>query len=52
MAWSMKEITRVCSRKETRVTNRLHVLKLAHTSVQGIRIKHRWEALEQENKII
>lgn len=32
------------------VTDRFHVQKLAHDAVQEIRIKYRWEALEQENK--
>ena len=32
------------------VTDRFHVQKLAHDAVQEIRIKYRWEALDQENK--
>ena len=34
------------------VTDRFHVQKLAHDAVQEIRIKYRWEALDQENKLI
>ena len=34
------------------VTDRFHVQKLAHDAVQEIRIKYRWEALEQENKLM
>ncbi len=34
------------------VTDRFHVQKLAHDAVQEIRIKYRWEALDQENKQI
>ena len=50
MAGSMNEIARTCFRKATRVTDRFHVQKLALSAVQDIRIKHRWEALEMENK--
>ena len=50
MAASMNEIARVCFRKATRVTDRFHVQKLALSAVQDIRIKHRWEALDMENK--
>ena len=34
------------------VTDRFHVQKLAHDAIQEIRIKYRWEALEQENKLM
>jgi len=50
MAGSMNEIARVCFRKATRVTDRFHVQKLALSAVQDIRIKHRWEALDLDNK--
>lgn len=50
MAGSMNEISRVCFRKATRVTDRFHVQKLALSAVQDIRIKYRWEALEMENQ--
>lgn len=50
MAGSMNEIARTCFRKATRVTDRFHVQKLALSAVQDIRVKHRWEALEMENK--
>ena len=33
------------------VTDRFHVQKLAHDAVQEIRIKYRWEALDQENEL-
>ena len=34
------------------VTDRFHVAKLIAEAVQEIRIKHRWKAIEQENKAI
>lgn len=34
------------------VTDRFHVQKLAHDAVQEIRIKYRWEALDEEHKQI
>lgn len=34
------------------VTDRFHVQKLAHDAVQEIRIRYRWEALDEENKQI
>ena len=37
--------------KAEQVTDRFHVQKLANEAVQNIRIKYRWEALDQENKL-
>jgi transposase len=34
------------------VTDRFHVQKLAVEALQEIRIKHRWEAIDQENESI
>ncbi|WP_240315578.1 transposase [Aquimarina longa] len=34
------------------VTDRFHVQKLALKALQDIRIKHRWEAIDQENEQI
>ncbi|WP_371924206.1 hypothetical protein [Flavobacterium sp. HSC-32F16] len=34
------------------VTDRFHVQKLALKALQGIRIKHRWETVDFENKLI
>ena len=50
MAASMNLIVEKCFHKATRVTDRFHVQKLASEAVQEIRIKYRWEALEEENK--
>ena len=49
MAPTMNQIAKVCFGQAQRVTDRFHVQKLVQEAVQEIRIKHRWEALEQEN---
>lgn len=38
--------------KASKVIDRFHVQKLAFEAVQEIRIKHRWEAIDLENKLI
>jgi transposase len=35
-----------------RVTDRSHAQKLAYDALQELRIKYRWEALDQENQLI
>lgn len=52
MAASMQKIVRLCFPKAQQVTDRFHVQKLAYDALQEMRIAHRWEALEQENKEI
>ncbi|MGS2738887.1 ISAon1 family transposase, partial [Sinomicrobium sp. M5D2P17] len=52
MAHSMKHIVKVCFPKATQVTDRFHVQKLAIEALQELRIKYRWEALDQENEAI
>ncbi len=52
MAHSMKMIVKKCFPKATQVTDRFHVQKLALEALQDIRIKHRWEAIDQENEQI
>lgn len=52
MAASMEEIVRKVFSRATLVTDRFHVQKLAFDALQEMRIKYRWEALEQENKEI
>lgn len=52
MAASMQKIVRKCFPKAQQVTDRFHVQKLAFEALQEIRIRHRWEAIEQENKEI
>lgn len=50
MASSMKYIAKKCFPKALQVTDRFHVQKLAIEALQDIRIKHRWEAIDQENE--
>lgn len=50
MAASMDKIVRVTFPKAALVTDRFHVQKLAYDAVQEMRIKYRWEAIDQENK--
>lgn len=52
MAGSMLMIAKRCFPRATRVTDRFHVQRLAVEALQEIRIKHRWEALDQENDAI
>jgi transposase len=52
MAATMEKIARFSFPKATLVTDRFHVQKLAYDAVQEMRIKYRWEAIDQENKEI
>ena len=52
MAGNMGKIVSSCFRKATKVIDRFHVQKLAYEAVQELRIKHRWIAIDQENKKI
>lgn len=52
MAPSMNLAVERCFRKAHRVTDRFHVQRLACEAVQELRIKYRWEALDQENEAI
>lgn len=52
MAPSMNLAIERCFRKAHRVTDRFHVQRLACDAVQELRIKYRWEALDQENEAI
>lgn len=52
MANSMKTIAKKCFPKAVQVTDRFHVQKLALEALQDIRIKHRWDAIDQENQQI
>ncbi|MGA9589340.1 MAG: transposase [Salegentibacter sp.] len=52
MAHSMKHIAKICFPKATQVTDRFHVQKLAIEALQELRIKYRWEAIDQENEQI
>src|SRR5690606_22296920 len=50
MAASMERVVRRSFPKAVLVTDRFHVQHLVHEAVQEMRIAHRWEAIEQENK--
>lgn len=52
MAASMNIIAKRCFPNAVLVTDRFHVQKLAIEAVQEIRIKHRWEAIDNENEAI
>ncbi len=52
MAPTMELIAKCTFPESTLVTDRFHVQKLAYDAVQELRIKHRWGAIEQENKEI
>lgn len=49
MAPNMEQIARVCFPAARRVTDRFHVQKLAFEAVQEMRVKARWEALDEES---
>lgn len=48
MAGSMGQVAWQCFPKATRVIDRFHVQKLALHALQEIRIKHRWDAIDEE----
>ncbi len=52
MAPSMERISKYTFPNANLVTDRFHVQKLAYDAVQELRIRYRWEAIEQENKEI
>lgn len=46
---SMRKIVKTAFPKASRVIDRFHIQKLACDAVQEIRIKHRWDAIQQAN---
>jgi transposase len=52
MAANMIKAIRRCFGNAQRVIDRFHVQKLAYDAVQEARIKYRWEALDEENRLI
>jgi len=52
MAKNMESATKKMFPNCRCVTDRFHVVKLSEDALQHIRIKHRWEALDIENKAI
>lgn len=49
MAPNMEQTARICFPAARRVTDRFHVQKLAYEAVQEMRVKARWEALDEES---
>ena len=52
MANSMNKIVTICFPNASKVIDRFHVQKLAYDAIQEIRIKHRWEAIDEETNRI
>jgi transposase len=52
MAGSMNRIVQQSFPKATKVIDRFHVQKLAYDALQEIRIKHRWNAIDEESEAI
>lgn len=46
---SMRKIARTAFPKASRVIDRFHIQKLACDAVQELRVKHRWDAIQQAN---
>ena len=51
LANSMDKIVRSSFPKASRVIDRFHVQKLACDAVQEMRIKHRWDAIQEDNEM-
>ena len=52
MAGNMGLIAKKCFLNATRVIDRFHVQKLDTEALREIRIKYRWQAIDQENEAI
>lgn len=52
MARNMGAVAKQCFPNASLVIDRFHVVKLVIDALQHFRIKHRWDAMEQENKAI
>lgn len=52
MAPNMAKAIRRCFRNARRVIDRFHVQKLAYDAVQELRVRYRWEVLDEESKKI
>lgn len=52
MAKNMEASVKHCFPTASLVTDRFHVVRLVMEALQHLRIKHRWEALDNENKAI
>lgn len=52
MASSMNLVVKHCFGKAAKVIDRFHVQKLAYDALQEMRIKHRWDAINEETNAI
>lgn len=52
MARNMELTIKTCFTNATRVIDRFHVVKLVIDALQHIRVKYRWQAIEDENNAI
>lgn len=52
MAGSMHKVVRSCFPNAVKVIDRFHVQKLAYDALQEMRIKHRWDAINEETNAI
>ena len=52
MARNMELTIKTCFPNATRVTDRFHVSKLVIEALQHLRVKYRWQAIEEENQAI
>lgn len=50
MAANMNLIVKRCFPFELRVIDRFHIQQLATDAVQEVRIKYRWQAIDEENE--
>ena len=52
MAGSLNRVVDKCFPRASKVIDRFHVQQLAFDGVQEVRIKYRWEAMEEENQAV
>jgi transposase len=52
LAQNMEKIARTCFPEATVVSDRFHVQQLPSEALQEMRIKLRWEAIEEENQLV
>jgi transposase len=52
MVANMQLAIKRCFPKADWVTDRFHVQKLAYEALQELRVKYRWQALEEEDRLL
>lgn len=52
LAPNMEKAARVCFPEATIISDRFHVQQLPSEALQEMRVKYRWEAIEEENKAV